>query len=93
MTREFSLKERGPYGCVGPCAAATYFYAHGMARSDAGPLRWVRDSAVGQVLDYNPMTHLIVTYQEILFFPGPVGHWKWLLFIGALSMLLFLAGY
>ena len=39
------------------------------------------------------MTHLIVSYQEILFFDGPVGHWKWLLLVGALSMLLFLAGY
>ncbi len=46
-----------------------------------------------RVLDFNPMTHLIVSYQEILFFDGPVGHWKWLLFIGGLSMLLFLAGY
>ena len=46
-----------------------------------------------RVLDFNPMTHLIVTYQEILFFDGPVGHWKWLLLVGGLSMLLFLAGY
>jgi lipopolysaccharide transport system permease protein len=56
---------------------------------------WIKEApGLGkQVLDYNPMTHLIVTYQEILFFPGPVGHWKWLLFIGGVSMLLFLAGY
>jgi lipopolysaccharide transport system permease protein len=46
-----------------------------------------------RVLDFNPMTHLIVSYQEILFFDGPVGHWKWLLLVGALSTLLFLAGY
>ncbi len=46
-----------------------------------------------QVLDFNPMTHLIVSYQEILFFNGPVGHWKWLLLVGALSVVLFLAGY
>jgi ABC-type polysaccharide/polyol phosphate export permease len=46
-----------------------------------------------RVLDFNPMTHLIVTYQEILFFPGPVGHWKWLLLIGGISILLFLGGY
>ena len=46
-----------------------------------------------QVLDFNPMTHLVVSYQEILFFDGPVGHWKWLLSVGALSVLLFLAGY
>jgi lipopolysaccharide transport system permease protein len=56
---------------------------------------WIKEApGLGKrVLDYNPMTHLIVTYQEILFFPGPVGHWKWLLFIGGVSMLLFLAGY
>jgi lipopolysaccharide transport system permease protein len=56
---------------------------------------WIKEApGLGKrVLDYNPMTHLIVTYQEILFFPGPVGHWKWLLFIGVVSMLLFLAGY
>jgi ABC-type polysaccharide/polyol phosphate export permease len=45
------------------------------------------------VLDFNPMTHLVVSYQEILFFDGPVGHWKWLLSVGAFSVLLFLAGY
>jgi len=31
--------------------------------------------------------------EEILFFDGPVGHWKWLLLIGGVSVLLFLAGY
>ena len=46
-----------------------------------------------RILDLNPMTHLIVSYQEILFFPGPIGHWRWLLATGAASMVLFLAGY
>ena len=46
-----------------------------------------------RVLDLNPMTHLIVSYQEILFFPGAIGHWKWLLALGGVSILLFLAGY
>ena len=42
----------------------------------------------------NPFTHLAVSYQEILFFnQGPVGHWKWLLALGVLSVGLFLAGY
>jgi lipopolysaccharide transport system permease protein len=56
---------------------------------------WIKEApGLGKrVLDFNPMTHLIVSYQEILFFNGPVGHWRWLLFIGGLSMLLFLAGY
>jgi lipopolysaccharide transport system permease protein len=44
--------------------------------------------------DINPFTHLAVSYQEILFFNnGPLGHWKWLLALGAASVLLFLAGY
>jgi ABC-type polysaccharide/polyol phosphate export permease len=56
---------------------------------------WIKEApGLGKrVLDFNPMTHLVVTYQEILFFDGPVGHWKWLLLVGALSVLLFLAGY
>jgi hypothetical protein len=35
----------------------------------------------------------VVSYQEILFFRGPIGHWKWLLATGAMSVLLFLAGF
>jgi lipopolysaccharide transport system permease protein len=41
----------------------------------------------------NPFTHLAVSYQEILFFYGPIGHWKWLLLVGGLSIPLFLACY
>ena len=33
----------------------------------------------GQLLKLNPFTHLAITYQEILFFNGPVGHLKLLL--------------
>jgi homopolymeric O-antigen transport system permease protein len=44
--------------------------------------------------DINPFTHLAVTYQEALFFnEGPVGHWIWLLALGAGSVALFLAAY
>jgi ABC-type polysaccharide/polyol phosphate export permease len=46
-----------------------------------------------RLFDLNPFTHLAVSYQEVLFFPGPVGHWKWLLALGAVSVVLFLAGY
>ena len=46
-----------------------------------------------QVLNWNPMTHLMVSYQEILFYPGPIGHWKWLLATGAVSIVVFLIGY
>jgi ABC-type polysaccharide/polyol phosphate export permease len=45
------------------------------------------------LLQWNPMTHIIVPYQEILFFHGPVGHAKWLLVLGALSVVQFLAAY
>jgi len=44
-------------------------------------------------LDMNPFTHLAVSYQEILFYPGNFGHWKWLVALGAGSLVLFLAGY
>ncbi len=44
------------------------------------------------LFDLNPFTHLAISYQEVLFF-GPVGHWKWLLALGVVSVGLFLAGY
>jgi ABC-type polysaccharide/polyol phosphate export permease len=46
-----------------------------------------------KLLNLNPFTHLAITYQEILFFEGPVGHWKWLLALGVASVVLFLVGY
>jgi homopolymeric O-antigen transport system permease protein len=45
------------------------------------------------LFNLNPFTHLAVSYQEILFFRGPVGHAKWLLALGAFSVVLFLAAY
>jgi ABC-type polysaccharide/polyol phosphate export permease len=56
---------------------------------------WIKEApGLGKrVLDLNPMTHIVVSYQEILFFRGPIGHWKWLLSTGAMSIVLFLAGY
>jgi ABC-type polysaccharide/polyol phosphate export permease len=44
-------------------------------------------------LNWNPMAHIVISYQEILFFPGPFGHWKWLLALAVASIGLFLAGY
>jgi ABC-type polysaccharide/polyol phosphate export permease len=41
----------------------------------------------------NPFTHLAVSYQEILFFPGAFAHWRWLVALGAASIAVFLAGY
>jgi len=45
------------------------------------------------VLNANPFTHLAVSYQEILFYDGPLGHWRWLLALAGASALLFLFGY
>ena len=45
------------------------------------------------LFDLNPFTHLAVSYQEILFYRGPIGHWKWLLELGGVSILLFLGAY
>lgn len=41
----------------------------------------------------NPFYHLVVSYQEILFFPGPFGHLPSLLLLGAASVIFFLAAY
>jgi lipopolysaccharide transport system permease protein len=45
------------------------------------------------LFNMNLFTHLAVSYQEILFFPGPIGHWKWLLALGVYSIGQFLAAY
>jgi lipopolysaccharide transport system permease protein len=45
------------------------------------------------LINLNPFTHLAVSYQEILFYEGPFGHWRWLLALGAGSSVLFLGGY
>jgi len=45
------------------------------------------------LFDLNPFTHLAVSYQEILFFYGPVGHAKWLVALGVASVGIFLGGY
>jgi ABC-type polysaccharide/polyol phosphate export permease len=47
----------------------------------------------GKLLRLNPFTHIVITYQEILFFEGPVGHLKWLLVLAAISVAFFLFGY
>ncbi len=45
------------------------------------------------LLNVNPFTHLAISYQEILFYEGPFGHWKWLLALLVGSVGLFLFGY
>lgn len=46
-----------------------------------------------RLLNLNPFTHLAISYQEILYYEGPYGHWKWLVALAAGSAGLFLAGY
>jgi ABC-type polysaccharide/polyol phosphate export permease len=46
-----------------------------------------------RLLQFNPFTHLAITYQEILYFEGPVGHAFWLLVLGGISIGWFLFGY
>jgi ABC-type polysaccharide/polyol phosphate export permease len=56
----------------------------------------MNDASVGGYktwMDVNPFTHLAVSYQELLFFPGGFGHWKWLIALGGGSVVLFLFGY
>lgn len=48
---------------------------------------------IRMLLNLNPMTHLAISYQEILFYQGPFGHWKWLGALGIGSTLVFLLGY
>jgi len=46
-----------------------------------------------RLLNLNPFTHLAISYQEILFYEGPFGHWKWLAALAVGSAILFLVGY
>lgn len=44
-------------------------------------------------MDFNPFAHLAISYQELLFYDGPFGHWKWLLAVAVGSVVLFIVGY
>ena len=44
-------------------------------------------------MDFNPFAHLAISYQEILFYDGPFGHWKWLVVLSGVSVATFIAGY
>ena len=57
------------------------------------PMSMAVDRGGKLFLDANPMTHIIVAYQELFFFPGAFGHWKWLLLSAAGAVGLFLLGY
>jgi lipopolysaccharide transport system permease protein len=45
------------------------------------------------IINVNPMTHLAISYQEVLFYIGPHGHWRWLMALLAGSVLTFFIGY
>jgi lipopolysaccharide transport system permease protein len=45
------------------------------------------------LLNLNPMTHLAISYQEVLFYVGPHGHWKWLIALLFGSIGVFFVGY
>jgi ABC-type polysaccharide/polyol phosphate export permease len=57
------------------------------------PYKQLAGTRLETLLDFNPMSHLIITYQEILYFRGPVGHAFWLLVLGGISVVFFLFGY
>lgn len=62
----------------------------------ATPIIYPMSQAPGfgrRLLNLNPFTHLAVSYQEVLFYDGPFGHWKWLVALGAASVIVFLGGY
>lgn len=56
------------------------------------PMGAVPEAGKG-LMNLNPFAHLAISYQEILFYPGPFGHWKWLLVVGVGSLGVFLVGY
>jgi ABC-type polysaccharide/polyol phosphate export permease len=45
------------------------------------------------LFDLNPLSHLVLSYQEILFFEGAFGHWRWLVALGFAAVGVFLAGF
>jgi lipopolysaccharide transport system permease protein len=44
-------------------------------------------------MNFNPFAHLAISYQEILFFEGPFGHWKWLAALAVASVGFFFFAY
>jgi ABC-type polysaccharide/polyol phosphate export permease len=48
---------------------------------------------IAWLLNLNPMTHIMRSYQQVLFFEGPLGHQMALAGVGLLSIGVFLLGY
>ena len=61
--------------------------------AERGPSVFGLPPAGKVLMDLNPFAHIAISYQEILFFDGPFGHWKWLLALALGGVVLFLAGY
>jgi lipopolysaccharide transport system permease protein len=70
--------------------ATPIIYPYFLFEDPANPTKHLWQATL---LKLNPFTHLAISYQEILFFEGPVGHLKWLLVLGAISIVFFLFGY
>ena len=48
---------------------------------------------VQRLLNLNPFTHIALSYQEVLFKPGPFTGWPRLLGVGAAAVVVFVFGY
>src|SRR3954454_16019952 len=70
--------------------ATPIIYPWFLFEDPANPIHHVWQATL---LKLNPFTHLAISYQEILFFEGPVGHLPSLLLLGAISIAWFLFGY
>jgi ABC-type polysaccharide/polyol phosphate export permease len=46
-----------------------------------------------RIFNFNPFFHIVVAYQEVLFFQGAFGAWRGLAAIGVASLVLFVLGY
>jgi lipopolysaccharide transport system permease protein len=54
---------------------------------------WSAPAGVQQALAFNPMTYLIVAYQEVLFRQGPYIDWPRMAAMSVMSLVVFVAGY
>lgn len=50
-------------------------------------------AGVRPLLEFNPLTHLVVAYQQVLFVPGPFSAWPQVPWLAALSLAAGAAGY
>ena len=60
---------------------------------ERGPTIWGLPPLGKVLMNMNPFAHLAISYQEILFYDGPFGHWKWLLALAVGGAAMFMLGY